>query len=118
MSLVESLPERGAVVAVDALSVSFPGEGGDVEVVRGVSFTVRAGQRLGLVGESGSGKSLTARAIMQLVPSPGRISAGEIRVAVRAAGVNDVLNAVKVHSTGFCVIGSITRMRCSPGRES
>ena len=80
MSLVESLPERGAVVAVDALSVSFPGEGGDVEVVRGVSFTVRAGQRLGLVGESGSGKSLTARAIMQLVPAPGRISAGAIRL--------------------------------------
>jgi oligopeptide/dipeptide ABC transporter ATP-binding protein len=50
------------VLEVRDLRVAF----GEVEPVRGVSFVLRAGQRLGLVGESGSGKSLTALAIMRL----------------------------------------------------
>jgi oligopeptide/dipeptide ABC transporter ATP-binding protein len=85
MSLVEPMSETDAVVVVDSLSVTFPSEEGTAEVVRGVSFSVGRGQRIGLVGESGSGKSLTARAIMQLIPSPGRVSAGEIRVTAPAA---------------------------------
>ncbi len=47
--------------------------------VDGVSFRVRRGSVVGIVGESGSGKSMTANAIMRLVPAPGRIVAGEIR---------------------------------------
>jgi oligopeptide/dipeptide ABC transporter ATP-binding protein len=69
-----------AVVVVDELSVAFPSRSGSGEVIRSISFSVKAGQRVGLVGESGSGKSLTARAIMQLIPDPGRISSGEIHV--------------------------------------
>ncbi len=69
-----------AVVVVDNLSVAFPSRSGSGEVIRSISFSVKAGQRVGLVGESGSGKSLTARAIMQLIPAPGKISAGEIHV--------------------------------------
>jgi oligopeptide/dipeptide ABC transporter ATP-binding protein len=68
------------VVVVDRLSVTFPSDQGSGAVVRDVSFSVNVGQRVGLVGESGSGKSLTARAIMQLLPAPGRISEGEIFV--------------------------------------
>jgi oligopeptide/dipeptide ABC transporter ATP-binding protein len=51
-----------AVLDVRDLRVRF----GDVEPIRGVSFTLRAGERLGIVGESGSGKSLTALSIMRL----------------------------------------------------
>ena len=47
--------------------------------VDGVGFRVRRGSVVGIVGESGSGKSMTANAIMRLVPAPGRIVAGEIR---------------------------------------
>ncbi len=68
------------MVVVDHLSVAFPSDQGSGEVVRDVTFSVRAGQRVGLVGESGSGKSLTARAIMQLIPAPGRVSAGAMYV--------------------------------------
>jgi len=49
------------VVEVEHVSVSFPSLVGTGEVVRDVSFSINAGERVGLVGESGSGKSLTAR---------------------------------------------------------
>ncbi len=65
------------------LKVTFPLEGGGtVDVVRGLSFTVGR-ERLALVGESGSGKTMTARAIMGLVPPPGRVSASRLRLAGR-----------------------------------
>ncbi|MBN6057576.1 ABC transporter ATP-binding protein [Nonomuraea sp. RK-328] len=57
------------------LNVSF----GDVPAVRGVSFEVRPGEVLGVVGESGSGKSVTASAIMGLLPSSARVS-GSVRL--------------------------------------
>jgi ABC-type glutathione transport system ATPase component len=66
------------VVVVDQVSVAFPSRSGSGEVVRSVSFSVKAGARVGLVGESGSGKSLTARAIMRLIPPPGRQSSGRV----------------------------------------
>jgi oligopeptide/dipeptide ABC transporter ATP-binding protein len=66
------------VVAVEHLTVAFPARVGSGEVVRDVSFAIRPGERIGLVGESGSGKSLTARAVMQLIPKPGRVTSGQV----------------------------------------
>ena len=67
------------LLEVEGLTVEFPAPGGPMQVVRGSSFTVSHGECLAIVGESGSGKSMTARAIIDLVPSPGRIAAGSIR---------------------------------------
>jgi oligopeptide/dipeptide ABC transporter ATP-binding protein len=67
-------PPGGPAVSVEDLTIAFPSSEGDGKVVRGVSFSIAAGERLGLVGESGSGKSMTARAMMQLVPRPGVVS--------------------------------------------
>ncbi|MDY0269226.1 ABC transporter ATP-binding protein [Trichloromonas sp.] len=52
--------------------------GGLVKAVRGVDFTIEAGETLALVGESGCGKSMTALSLLRLVPEPGRIVEGQI----------------------------------------
>ena len=51
--------------------------------VRGVSFSVRRGHRVGIVGESGSGKSLTALSLIRLLPPRVRIAAGEVHLRGR-----------------------------------
>ena len=60
------------------LVVEFPQDKAPIRPVRGVSFTLARRQRLGIVGESGSGKSLTALALMRLLPVPGRIAGGQV----------------------------------------
>jgi peptide/nickel transport system ATP-binding protein len=66
------------LLTVRNLRVVYPGDEGDFAAVRNVSFTLGR-ERLGIVGESGSGKSTTGRAIMGLVPAPGRVAADEMR---------------------------------------
>ncbi|MFI5235413.1 MAG: ABC transporter ATP-binding protein [Gemmatimonadales bacterium] len=63
------------LLAVSDLSVSFPAAHGPVRPVDGVSFSLERGETLALVGESGCGKSLTALALLRLVPRPGAIDA-------------------------------------------
>ncbi len=65
---------------VEDLTVRFPTAAGDQPAVDAVSFTLRRGQTLGLVGESGSGKTMTGYAILRLVPPPGWISGGQVRL--------------------------------------
>ena len=69
---------RDAHLAVEHLEVRFPTPRGELHAVRGVSFEVGRGEMFGIVGESGCGKTATGRAVMKLVPRPGRIAAGRI----------------------------------------
>jgi peptide/nickel transport system ATP-binding protein len=81
---VSAEDRRELLLEVQDLSVSFTGEEGAVRVTDGVSFAIAQGETLALVGESGCGKSVTAGAVMQLLPHPaGRIAAGSIRLRGR-----------------------------------
>jgi len=76
------------VLEVRNLKTQFFTDEGVVRAVDGVSFSVAAGEALGIVGESGSGKSVTALSLMRLLEEPSRIVGGEIRFQGR-----DVLGA-------------------------
>ena len=67
-----------ALLAVKDLRVEFPTRQGTLVAADRVSFSVAAGEVLGVVGESGAGKSLTGAAVIGLIDPPGRIGAGEI----------------------------------------
>jgi oligopeptide/dipeptide ABC transporter ATP-binding protein len=69
-----------ARLEVEDLTISFRIEGGNpVDAVRGVSFTVDVGDRLGLVGESGCGKSTTLFGLMGLLPNTAVVG-GSVRI--------------------------------------
>jgi peptide/nickel transport system ATP-binding protein len=63
------------VLALEKLVLTFPSETGRIAVVDNVSLQIARGETLALIGESGCGKSVTALAIMRLLPKPGRIEA-------------------------------------------
>ncbi|MEW6489784.1 MAG: ABC transporter ATP-binding protein [Thermodesulfobacteriota bacterium] len=73
-----TIPSPAPLLQVEALRVGFPGAGGEVAAVRGVSFSLERGGTLGLVGESGCGKSMTALAMAGLLPHPGRVAGGRV----------------------------------------
>ena len=68
----------GHVLEIRQLSVEFPSRRGVLKALDEVSFSIEAGEVVGVVGESGAGKSLTGAAIIGLLEPPGRISGGEI----------------------------------------
>ncbi|CAN5594563.1 ABC transporter ATP-binding protein [soil metagenome] len=75
-----ALPTGEPLLEVDDLRTHFDTMTGPARSVDGVSYTVRAGQTLGVVGESGCGKSVTALSIMRLLPSPPARIRGQVRL--------------------------------------
>ncbi len=79
--------DEGEVLRVENLAAHLHTGGGVVRAVDGVSFSLRKGETLCIVGESGCGKSMTALAILGLLPKPaGRIVGGRVVLA----GVGDL----------------------------
>ncbi|MBI2354892.1 MAG: ABC transporter ATP-binding protein [Deltaproteobacteria bacterium] len=68
------------LLSITDLHTCFRTPAGLVNAVNGVGFSIDKGATLALVGESGSGKSMTALSVMRLVPPPGFIQSGEIRL--------------------------------------
>jgi oligopeptide/dipeptide ABC transporter ATP-binding protein len=61
------------------VSIASKARGRELRLIDGVSFSLSRGESMGIVGESGSGKTMTALAIMRLLPKSGRISGGTVR---------------------------------------
>jgi oligopeptide/dipeptide ABC transporter ATP-binding protein len=73
-------PPGQPVLRVNNLEVTYYTDSGRAKALDDVSFTLSAGQKLGMVGESGSGKSTLALAMMRMIKPPGRIEGGEVLV--------------------------------------
>jgi dipeptide transport system ATP-binding protein len=72
-----------SLLEVGRLTVEFPAGDGALVAVDDVSFSVAAGEVVGIVGESGSGKSVTALSLLGLVDEPGRVRADRLAFAGR-----------------------------------
>ena len=80
VAAVPPLTAKGSLLAVDGLTVQFATSGGWLTVVDDVSFTVEPGETVGLVGESGSGKTVSALALMGLLPHrAARLQGGSVQ---------------------------------------
>jgi len=75
-----------SLLEVNSLTVDYPTSRGTVHAVEDVSFSLEKGETLGLAGESGSGKSTLGLSIIRLVPYPGVIVKGRIKI-----GETDIL---------------------------
>ncbi|MCR8717080.1 ABC transporter ATP-binding protein [Pseudomonas syringae] len=75
------MADEQPLLNVKGLRIGFPGPGSElIEVVKSIDFSVGT-EKVALVGESGSGKSLTARALLGLVASPGQVTAEQMSLA-------------------------------------
>ena len=80
-----------ALLEIQNLITEFRTENETVNAINNISFSVFAGETVGIVGESGSGKSVTALSAMKLIPSPpGKITAGKILYNSLYKGVVDL----------------------------
>ncbi|MEC5192621.1 MULTISPECIES: ABC transporter ATP-binding protein [unclassified Arthrobacter] len=66
------------LLEIKDLAITFATGNGDVQAVRNAHLTIMPGETVAIVGESGSGKSTTALAAIGLLPTNGRVSAGQI----------------------------------------
>ena len=93
------------VVEVRDLCVAYGGRDGAVwRALEKVSFSVGAGEILGVLGESGSGKSTLASALLRLLPANGRITAGEILLEGSDVLRMDAVELRRIRGSGVSIV--------------
>ena len=87
VSSAESLHDGAQpVLSVQDLSVQLASDAGTVQAVKSLTLAIDQGQTFALVGESGCGKSMTALALLRLLPEAGRMAAGRIQLGSTELG--------------------------------
>ncbi|MEQ7127145.1 ABC transporter ATP-binding protein [Actinopolymorpha sp. B11F2] len=82
------MPRSDGLLAIEGLKTHFFTDDGVVRAVDGVNLSLPEGKTVCVVGESGCGKSITARSILGLVESPGRVVDGHVWWRTDGAGTN------------------------------
>lgn len=105
METAMSEPINEPLIEVKDLRIEFDVRAGIVKAVDGLTLTIHRGKTLGVIGESGCGKSMTARAILNMIPKPGKITHGEIIYHRRVKNeggtqVDDIVDLTKVDPDG------------------
>ena len=106
------------LIEVKNLRVEFDVRAGVVKAVDGLTMTINRGKTLGVIGESGCGKSVTARAILNMIPKPGKITNGEIiyhrRVSKNGHGqMDDIIDLTKTEPDGKTIRSIRNQFRVS-----
>jgi oligopeptide/dipeptide ABC transporter ATP-binding protein len=96
------------LIDVKNLKVTFDVRAGVVKAVDGLDLTIRRGQTVGVIGESGCGKSITARAILRMVPKPGKVS-GQVMYYRKAKAGKKHLKDEVVDITQLAPDGEVIR---------
>jgi oligopeptide/dipeptide ABC transporter ATP-binding protein len=76
------------LIRISNLKVTFPLDEGTVQALDGIDLSIKKGKVIGVVGESGCGKSITARSIIRIIPTPGKIDEGQILLRTKVGSPN------------------------------
>ena len=95
---------NGDILQVRDLRTYFYTDEGIVRAVDDVSFSVAAGETLGIVGESGSGKTVAALSLMRLIEEPARIASGQIMFQGRDIVTMTTEELRKVRGGGIAMV--------------
>ena len=102
------------LVEIADLEVRFPTSTGDAIVVDGVDLALAEGEFVGLIGETGAGKSMTAWAVMDLVPPPGEITRGSVTFDARRLTGSDESEMRALRGREICMIVQNPRAALNP----
>jgi oligopeptide/dipeptide ABC transporter ATP-binding protein len=103
------------ILDVADLHVGFPRYGSEpTAVLQGIDLVVQRGETVGLVGESGSGKTTLARAIMGMIPAPGRVMKGRVLFAGRDLNQEGDEARRKVRGRELAMVVSNPRSELNP----
>ena len=101
------MSDKPLLIEVKDLKIQFDVRDGIVKAVDGASFEIRQGETLGVIGESGCGKSITAKAIMQMIPKPGKIVDGKVlyhrSVNNNGSSTGEVINISELEPDGSTI---------------
>ncbi|MFG3253398.1 dipeptide ABC transporter ATP-binding protein [Streptomyces sp. NPDC048172] len=106
------MTDNKPLLRVEDLRVELSGRDRTVHALDGVSFDLAPGEALGLVGESGSGKTMTALAVLGLLPGGGRVTSGRILLEGEdlAGAPEQVLRGVRGDTVGMVFQDPLTSL--------